>query len=429
MTDSNLGKTSGEEPLRRDIGFTGSAFLSFNGVIGAGIFALPGALYLQFGTFSPWLFPLFGLLVLVVAVPFARVASHFPVSGGPVVYAAGFGPVASFQAGWIYYVARVTAFAANANVLVTYLSSLWPALGSGIGRAGAIVTLCALVTAINVAGVRRAVRLLDALTLLKAAPLIGMALFGLIVAGGSIEAPAGPPPLSEIEVAALLILYAFVGFENSVVPAGETRDPGKTIPRALIVTIVATAALYFLIQLSFVAVMQPGEGGDTPMIAFGEALAGPAGGLLLTAAAIFSLLGNISGGMTATTRTTYALARDGLLPAWLGRVSDRFATPANSIMLMGGLIAALALTGSFVWLAVVSTLARLIVYAISIAALPKLEAGRGRGFLLYPMAAAALGVCGWAALQSQWPSWRMLLILVAAGTLLFLAARRGVRRR
>src|SRR4028118_1022083 len=90
-----------EEPLRRDIGFLGSAFLSFNGVVGAGIFALPGTLYDKFGAFSPYLFPLFGLLVLLVALPFARVAGHHSVSGGPVVYAAAFGPAAPFPAGWL----------------------------------------------------------------------------------------------------------------------------------------------------------------------------------------------------------------------------------------------------------------------------------------------------------------------------------------
>jgi amino acid transporter len=410
---------------------TGSAFLAFNGVIGASIFALPAKLQDQFGAFSPWLFPLFGLLVLLVALPFARTASHFSMSGGPVVYAAVFGPAASFQAGWIYYVARVTAMAANANVLITYLATLWPPLAQGAWRAAAIAGVVAALTAINVAGVGKAVRLLDGLTLLKAAPLIVMAIAGLVVAGGSIEAPASLPPLSEIEVAALLVLYAFVGFETSVVPAGETKDPGRTIPRALIATILATALLYFLVQLSYVAVMAPGEGGEAPLIAFGEKLAGPAGGLLLTAAAIFSLMGNLSGGITSATRATYALGRDGLLPAWFGRVSERFATPANSILFMGVLIALLAVTGSFVWLAVVSTMARLIVYSLGIAALPKVEqAAGGRRLGVYAMMAAGLGVCLWAAFQSEWPSWRMLLILIMAGTVLYLAAGYSrIRRR
>lgn len=413
-------KQTQEEPLRRDIGFFGSAFLSFNGVLGAGIFALPGALYMQFGDFSPWLFPLFGVLVLIVAVPFARVAAHHSISGGPVVYAATFGPAASFQAGWIYYVARATALAANTNVLITYLATLWPPIAGGVPRASTILAAVGAITFINVVGVKRAVGVLNVLTLLKAAPLLFAAMLGLIAAGGSIAAPAGLPPLTELEAAALLVFYAFVGFENSVVPAAETSDARRTIPRALIVTILATAALYFLVQLSYVAVMEPGAGGDAPMVAFGEALMGPAGGLLLTAAAVFSLLGNISGGMTGTTRTTYALGRDCLLPAWFGRVGARYATPTNSILFMGGFIALLALSGSFVWLAVVSTLARMIVYSISIASLPRLERGKP---LIWLMVAAAISVCAWAAVQSAWPSWRMLLILMAVGTLLYALAR------
>ena len=411
-----------ETALKRDIGFFGSAFLSFNGVVGAGIFALPAVLYTRFGDFSPWLFPLFGLLVLVVALPFARVAAHHAVSGGPVVYVAVFGPAASFQAGWIYYVARATALAANANVLIAYLSTLWAPLADGLARAATIVVVIATITIINTIGVRRAVRMLNALTLLKAAPLLFVAILGLVMAGGSIEAPKSLPLLGELEAAALLILYAFVGFENSVVPAGETTNPQRTIPRALIATIMATALLYFMVQLSFVAVMERGAGGDAPMVAFGVALMGPAGGLLLTAAAVFSLLGNISGGMTGTTRTTYALGRDGLMPSWFGKVSARYATPANSILFMGGLIAVLALTGSFVWLAVISTLARMIVYSISIASLPRKERC---GPLAWLMIVAGIGVCIYAALQTPWASWQMLLMLVAAGSLLYLLARSG----
>lgn len=410
-----------EGALRRDIGFFGSAFLSFNGVVGAGIFALPALLYSQFGAFSPWLFPLFGLLVLIVALPFARVAGHYRGSGGPMLYAAAFGPAASFQAGWIYYVARATALAANATVLVTYFGSIWWPLGEGVGRAIAIVAVVAAITAINVIGVRRAVRLIDALTLLKAAPLVIVAVLGLVMAGDAIPAPAALPPLSELEAAALLVLYAFVGFENSTVPAGETADPQRTVPRALIATILATAALYFLVQLAFVSVMAPGEGGDAPMVALGEKLMGPAGAVMLTAAAIFSLLGNISAGMTGTTRTTYAMARDGLLPGWFGKVHARFATPANSVVAMGSLIALLALTGSFVWLAVVSTLARMIVYAISIATLPAKERATP---LLWLSVVAGIAVCAWAALQSKPGSWQVLLILGGIGTVLYLVARR-----
>ncbi len=420
-----------DEPLRRDIGFLGSAFLSFNGVVGAGIFALPGTLYEKFGAFSPFLFPLFGLLVLVVALPFARVAAHHQESGGPVVYAAVFGPAASFQAGWLYYVARAAALAANLTVLVTYLGKLWPPLADPLPRGAVILAVVAVVVAVNAVGVKRAIRLLDALTLLKAAPLIVVALAGLVVAGGSIDPVQGAPPFTQLEAAALLILYAFVGFENSVVPAGETADPQRTIPRALVATIVSTAALYFLIQLAFVAVMEPGEGKDAPLLAFGTALFGAAGGLALTLVAVCSILGNVSGGVTGTTRTTYAMGRDGLLPEWFGRVNARFATPVNSIVFMGALIALLAVSGSFVVLAAASTLARLIVYSICIASLPKHE--RPTSFV-WVMMAAGVAVCVWAAMRNTNPNyppavlWSVLAALVVVGTLLYAAARLSARK-
>ncbi len=384
-----------EQGLRREIGFFGSAFLSFNGLVGAGIFALPATLHLQFGSFSPSLFPLFGTLALIVALPFSRLAAYHPASGGPVVYTAPFGRAAAFQVGWLYYVARATALAANSTVFVIYLSSLWPALAEGAARAIVILALVGTLTWLNLVGVRRAIRALDALTLLKAAPLAGMALWGLIAAAPGIPAPGALPPLSELEAAALLVFYAFIGFENSVVPAGETADPQRTIPRALVTTILATMTLYFAVQLAYVSVMARGAGGDAPLVEFGRMVAGPAGALLLTAAALFSLTGNVMGGLTATPRATFALARDGMLPAWFGRVSERWGTPANSVLFMGGLVALLVLTGSFVWLAVVSTLARMIIYAACIAALPPTQgrAGEGTSVLTWAMVGAGLAVC------------------------------------
>ncbi|HMG46619.1 MAG TPA: APC family permease [Allosphingosinicella sp.] len=406
--------------LRREIGFAGSALLSFNGIVGAGIFALPATLHLQFGAFSPWLFPVFGLLFLLIVLPFARLASLFPHSGGPVAYTAGFGRLVSFQVGWLYYLARATALAANANVFATYAASLWPPLGTAAGRAATILLLVGALTAINVVGIRRALRALDALTLLKALPLIGLAFWGLIAAA-SIPAPGPPPPLSTFEGAVLLLLYAFVGFENSTVPADETADPRRTIPRALIATVIATATIYFLIQLAYVSVMPAGAAPAAPLAAFAEALIGPAGALLLGGVALASVAGNIGSALTSTPRVTFALAGQGSLPRWFGAVSARFATPANSVLFMGLVVAALAVTGSFVWLAIVSTLARLVVYAVSIAALPRAAKG---GAAMWATVVPGLAVCGWAAAQSKWPSWAMLAGALAAGLILYALARR-----
>jgi len=407
--------------LRRDIGFTGSAFLSFSGMVGAGIFALPGTLHAQFGTLSPWLFPIFGLLFLAIALPFARLAAVHPVSGGPAAYTVPFGPLVSFQAGWLYYVARITALAANANVFATYAGSLWPPFASPIGRIATIVVLVGAITAINMVGVRKAVRLLDLLTLLKALPLIALALWGLAWSAGHWPGPGTLPEISALEAAALIILYAFVGFENSVVPADETADARRTIPRALIVTLVSTATLYFLIQLAYVSVMPAGPAPEAPLAAFAAALIGPAGALILTATALASVAGNLAGSMTATPRVTYALALQGSLPGWFGAISPRWATPANSVLFMGLAGIALGVTGSFVWLAIVSTLARLVIYAVCIATLPKVERPSVGG---WAMIVAALAVCLWAAAQSAWGAWAMLGGMLVVGLLLYAVARR-----
>lgn len=420
-----------QEPLlERRIGSLGSGLLSFNGIVGAGIFALPAALHVQFGAFSPWLFPIFGLLILLVALPFANLAALFSSSGGPVAYTACFGRAASFQVGWVYYIARTTAYAANANVFASYAAALWPALGGTAGRAAVIVALVALVTWINVVGVRRAIRALDVVSLLKALPLVVLAIWALVASGG-VELAGPLPEFGALEAAALITLYAFIGFENSVVPAGETVNPQRTIPRALVTTIVATAALYFVIQLAYVSVMPEGASPDAPLAALAGLLIGPAGIILLSLTAMASVGGNFLGSMTSTPRVTYALARDELLPRWFGNVSPRWHTPANSILFMGLVGAALALTGSFVWLAVVSTLARLFVYGASIAALPAARRAEGlkTGPALGMLMLGGLLVCVWAASQSELRSWIMLAALLITGTALYALAGRARRRR
>lgn len=414
-----------EAHLRRDIGFAGSAVLAFNGIVGAGIFALPGTLHERFGMFSPWLFPIFALLIMLVVLPFARQAALHSGSGGPVAYTAPLGSAISFQTGWLYYVARLTALAANANVFATYAAALYPPLGGGIGRAALILGLVAFVAWVNVVGVRRAVRALEGITILKALPVIGLALIGLAVAGANLGAPVTLPQFSAIEASALVVLYAFVGFENAVVPAGETRDAQRTIPRALIVTVCATAVFYFLVQLAYVAVMPRGPAPQAPLATFAETLIGPAGFVILSVTAMASVMGNVLSSVTSTPRVTFALSEAKSLPRWFGALSPRWQTPINSILFMAGLGAMLALTGDFLGLAIVSSLARLFVYGLSIAALPpsRGRAGLATSVPLYALVAGGLAFCVWAAAQSTVAAWAMLGGLVATGLLLYGLAR------
>ena len=124
--------------LPRRIGLGGAAALSFNGLVAASIFALPGTLAADFGAFSPLMFPLVGLAAMLIIIPFSWTAAAFPDSGGPAAYGAVFGRVAGFELGWIYYVARATAFAANLNVLLSYLARWW----TGADAGGARVSPC-----------------------------------------------------------------------------------------------------------------------------------------------------------------------------------------------------------------------------------------------------------------------------------------------
>lgn len=416
------GSDGGQEGLRRDIGFGGSAVLAFNGIVGAGIFALPGTLHAGFGNFSPWLFPLFAVAIMLVVLPFAQQAALHSGSGGPVAYTAPFGRAVSFQAGWLYYVARLTALAANANVFATYAAALWPPLGGPVGRVGLILALIAFVTWVNLVGVKRAVRVLEGITLLKALPVLALAMVGLAVAGSSLGAPVTLPELTAVEASALAVLYAFVGFENAAVPAGETRDARRTIPRALILTVAGTAAFYFVVQLAYVAVMPQGPKPDAPLAAFAEVLIGPAGFVILSLTAMASVMGNVLSSVTSTPRVTFALSEARSLPRWFGRISPRWQTPVNSILFMAGLGAILALTGDFLGLAIVSSLARLFVYGLSIAALPvsRRREGLGTGLPLLALVAGGLAFCVWAAAQSTGAAWMLLGGLLVVGLLLYL---------
>jgi amino acid transporter len=414
--------------LKREIGPVAAAMLALNGMIGAGIFALPATVYGRYGGFAPWLFPLFGALVFLIAVPLAALAARFPESGGPAAYArAAFGPFASFQIGWTYYAARTTALAANAVVFADYAARFAPDAGAGLVRHAVIVAAILLPALLNMAGVGCAARSLNIVSLLKVAPLAALGVFGLIFAGGI--TPASPPPANEIAPAALLVLYAFIGFEQILVPAGETRNVARTIPAALLAALGGTALLYFLVVAGYAAVMGGAAAASAPLAAMGEKLFGPAGGVAILAVALVSLAGNFISNLLSTPRVTSAMAEAGALPSWFARTSAR-ATPANSIAFMAALAAILALTGSFVELAVVSTLARLIVYLASIAALPAILNQRGErtrldapGLAFRAAAAGGALFCVFAIAQSTLAAWRVLAILLCVGGALYALAR------
>jgi amino acid transporter len=418
------------KPLPRAIGPRGAALLVLNGAIGAGIFALPGTLQDAAGSSAAILFPLFALGVFAIALPLAELSRLFEGSGGPAAYVGeAFGRFAGFQAGWIYWAARAAAFAANSVVFTSYAASFVPALGEGAGKTGLLLAIVALMTTLNVVGLRTAFFAQGAVTVLKVAPLVLLA----AVALASYGAPAAaftPPSFSAAEQASLLVLYAFVGFEQALVPAGEMKDPGKTLPRALFATLAVIAGLYFLVQLSYGAVLGGTPKPDAPLVALGETVFGAAGGYLMLAAALFSLAGNLLSIATTAPRITSSFGEAGLLPRWFAAVHPRFETPHHAILFFGALSGLLAVTGGFVFLAVVSTLARLALYLASIAALPIIRKKRGLSApgavgLRWTVYAAGSVFCLWAIAHAKPDAFATLAGLAAAGAALYaLAARK-----
>lgn len=406
---------------RRDVGIWGAALLALNGMIGAAIFGLPGKLDVAVGSFAPWLLLLAGLGIMPVVLCYADLASRFDASGGPQLYAGkAFGQFIGFEAGWMLYAARAAALAANAHVLAAYAGALWPPLN---GPLTIIVTIAAI-TLVNVIGIRRAVDTLGGMTMLKLAPLILIGALGLLLA--PIPIPR-LPEFSAVEGVALAALYAFVGFEAATIPAGETRDPERNIPRALLLTVAGVTLLYVVVQLAYSA-SGIGES-DAPLAELASQSLGPVGVIILGVTAIVSVLANQLSAVTSISRITSSFADEGLLPRWFGTISPRFATPANSILTVGGIGLALALSGTFITLAVISTVARLFAYLACIAAIPRLDimAGRirwGRGILL-PIVAGALVL--WAASHSNVKEWRAFIAFLAVGALLYLVARWGRR--
>ena len=435
---SGDGTTEPEGQLIRGIGFAGSAFLVLNGMIGAGIFALPAAVAERAGALSPWLFLGAGLLIIPIVLTFAELASYFRASGGPALYATeAFGPLAGFGTGWMYYVSRVVSFAANTHVMAVYLGTVWGWFDTVAGHTAVVLVTCFGLTVANVVGVRGGVRTLSVFTLLKLLPLVLLVLAGLKSIGPDVLFPAAVPTIDDLGGTMLLVIYAFVGFESVLVPAGETASPRRTIPTALIRTVIAISVFYLLIVLVYVAVLgdELDQGGT--LVDIGRRLAGPVGAIVITLAAVFSVSGNLSASILSTPRLTLSLAENGLLPGWFGRIHPRYASPANSVLFYGILAAALGVTGSFAFLAITSSLARLITYVVCILALPVLKrtaddatlAGAYRLPGGFAIPVLALVICVWMAWHSPVRSWLYVAVLLAAGLLLYAVEARFLRMR
>ena len=230
----------------------------------------------------------------------------------------------------------------------------------------------------------------------------------------------------------LLVIYAYIGFESATILSGETVRPRRTLPRALVGTVVATGAIYFLVVLVYISVLPEFGARSSTLVDVGRTLAGATGAIVISLAAVFSIGGNLSSIMLAVPRLTFALAEQRSLPKWFGEVHEKYSTPGNSILMLGGLGLLFALPGSFTELAAASALMRLLTYILCIGTLPiirrrasaeeRAAAYRLKGGYTIPL--IALGVSVWIASHSALRTWVMTAVLLGVGLALYRVALR-----
>jgi amino acid transporter len=401
--------------------------LVVNGLIGAGIFGLPSGAAALAGEYSVLVYAFCALLILPIILCFAELGSYFRGTGGPIRYGTlAFGPFVGFQGGWLYYLARLISFSANTVLLTDSIAYFIDGAGTGTGRIISLAVICVGLSMINVLGSIESIRSMTLFTVIKFAVLILLPLGGFILLGSevipSFESPI--PPAKDLGAAALLLIYAFVGFEGAVVPAGEAKRPERDMPLGLLLGLAVVAVLYMVIQLVSQAALPDLANSKTPLLDVSASLFGPVGAIVLMIGVAASVLANLVSSMFSATRVTYALSLEKSLPRWFGEVHSRFLTPANSVVFFGVAAFLLAAFGSFTVLAAMTVLSRLFLYGMSCAAIPKLRPqfrGEGRFILKggYLIPVLGIAACLWLMMQVSERSIWMTAIFVGIGSFLY----------
>lgn len=371
-TDSpKLPKTEG---LFRGIRKWDLVAVTINGVIGAGIFGLPAKVFALIGSYSLIAFVACALVVTLIVLCFAEVGSRFDETGGPYLYAReAFGSTVAFEVGWLIWLARLTAFAANCNLMVSYLAFFWAPANSTIPRALIITGTVLLLAALNVFGVRLAAIASNFFTVGKLIPMLVFVAAGLFFLNPHAFALGARPSASAFSQSVLLLIYAFTGFEMAAIPAGEIRNPQKHLPRALLISVAVVAFTYILIQVVCIGTLPELAGSTKPLADAGQRFMGTAGAAIISAGAIISIAGNLNIVLLSGSRVPFAIAEQKQLPSIFAAIHRRFSTPHVAILITAAVMLVLTLKSSFVAALTISAIARLVTYAVTCAALPVLR--------------------------------------------------------
>lgn len=363
-----------QEGLVRGIRRWDLVALTVNIIVGAGIFGLPSKIYELTGTWSVLAYVVCAVLSALIILCFAEVGSRFAETGGPYLYTrVAFGPLIGFEVGWLLWLARLTGFAALCNLLLGYLSFFWPAAAFGGTRALVIVVVVITLTTVNIIGVREAALVSNLFTVGKIAPLLLFVAAGLFFLSPQSLTMNAAPSLSGFSRAALLLVFAFSGFEMAVIPTGEIRDPQRNVAFALLTATGIVALLYLTIQVVCIGTLPGLATSERPLVDASSSFLGASGASILSVGALISVTGTLNAIMLATPRILFAMAEHGQLPRSLAATHRRFHTPHIAILISAAVMLAFTLQGTFMSALTISTVIRLLAYVATCISLPVLR--------------------------------------------------------
>ncbi len=403
-------------------------------MIGSGVFLLPAVLA-PYGSISflGWLFTSAG--AILIALVLGRLAGRTTRSGGFYVYTReAFGDLAGFLVGWSYWLSIIFAVAAISVAFAGYAGALIPALGDNAGAQALVAVLIVwILTGVNVKGVSEAASAQLIMTLLKIVPLLAIIMLG-VFAGSPDNIPAFNPqkiPAGEaLAATALLTMWAFIGLEAGVIPAGEVVDAKRTIPRAVVAGTLSVAVLY-IASTAAVMMLVPVETLATSEAPFAEAARplGALGGPMIALGALVSTAGSLNGNILLSGQMPMAVARDGLAPKVLSKKNTGHAPVAA--LVMSSVLATLllifnyseGLVTAFTFLISMSTLAVLMPYAVSALAELRHSIRRARPWAVIAIVALAYAVVAMAGAGAAVLLWGS--VLIAAGLPVFYWSKRN----
>jgi APA family basic amino acid/polyamine antiporter len=352
--------------------------LVINGVIGSGIFGLPDDITREIGAAGPWAYVFAALGVAALMGIYAELGAQSHEAGGSYLWAReAFGRHAGIQMGWFVWLTRLASAAANANLFVVYLGEFWPGATAGLPRALLLSGMLGGLTLLNYRGVQAGARVSNVFTVAKLLPLALLIVAGLFFADKITPAPlAHEPGASHWLNALVVLLFAYGGFETSMIPLAEAKNPGRDVPFALLTGLIVIAGFYTLLHCVAMWTVPDLAHSARPLADAARAMFGERAAQFVSLGAMVSTFGFLCAQLVAVPRLTYALAIGGDFPAVFGRVHERFRTPGVSILFWGAIVLALALSGSFIWNAVLSVASRIVSYVMVCGAFVKLRRTR-----------------------------------------------------